>query len=96
VSSRLQLGSLDVVGPFGDEQWERGKTIDDRLAGLGPSEPLEQFLEDQPGCEDAFTTLESVAQAPDDEVVQVRVASKRQRPNARLDKEIHERDRDAL
>jgi len=38
------LGRPDMVGSVGDEQRERSEAIDDIVAGLGPSESLEELL----------------------------------------------------
>ena len=72
-----------MVGPVCDEQRQRRKAIDDGVTSRGPTETLEQFLEYQPRREDALTTVESVAQAPDTRLVTGLVTSQCQRPNAR-------------
>ena len=85
-----------MVGPVGDEQRQRRKAIDDSVSCRGPPETLEQFLEHEPRREDALTAVESIAQAPDTRVATGLVTSQRQRPNARINEEIHERERSSL
>ena len=85
-----------MVGSVGNEQWQGCEAIDDGVASLGPSETLEQFLQHEPCREDALTIPEGFAQAPDTRLVAGPVTSQRQRPNARVNEEIHERERSAM
>ncbi len=42
----------DVVIAIRLQQWQRSESLDELCAGLGPREPLEQFLQNQPRRDD--------------------------------------------
>lgn len=57
-----QRCSVDVILPVRAEEWQGGKSLDDVLARARSSEPLKQFLQNEPRSHDNLVTLEGVAQ----------------------------------
>lgn len=57
-----QRCSVDVILPVRAEKWQGGKALDDVLARSWSSEPLKQFLQNEPRNHDNLVTLEGIAQ----------------------------------
>ena len=66
------------------------------LACLGTREALKQFLQHQPGGDDDIRAGERLLQCPHLRFVDLSIASECERPDARIDKERHLRERSAL
>lgn len=91
-----QGGRLDMVLSIGPEQRQCRKSLDDVLVRPRAGKALQQFLQDQTGGYDRVAVSERLTQSADFGDFHYRIATKGKRPNARVDKESHERDRSAL
>lgn len=86
----------DVVLAFRPQEWKRSESVDDRIASPGPSKPLEQFLQNQPGGEHGLGAPKRLPQSSDLGGEVRRVPSHRQRPHTGVDEGAHDLDRFAL
>ena len=87
---------LDMVLPVRDDKRERREPIDDLVSGLRAGESLQWLLEDQSGGVDRFSALKCRDQTFDLGLVLRGIAAQRQRPDARVDEQVHRRVRSAL
>ena len=72
------------------------EALDDLRTRLRPGESLKQFLENQPGRDDDIGAQQSVLEDVNFGFGGRAVASQGERPNARVDKQGHGRERSAL
>ncbi len=91
-----QFGGVDVVLPMWIEKRQRTKSFDDVFACARPRESLKQFLQNQPSGDEGVAALERLAQRKDLVRRKRRIAAKRERPDAGIDKQSHDRERPAL
>ena len=78
------------------EKWNCGKALDDLCARLWPREPLQQFLQDQPGGHHEVGAQQRVLELLHLGLGCADVPSKCEGPDARVDEEGHVRERSAL
>jgi hypothetical protein len=83
-----QVRVMNVISSFRDDKRKCRKGLDDAPPGLGTVESLEQFLKNQPGGEDAISSLQGELQPMDFPTIRGRVASKRQRPDTGIHQDI--------
>ena len=91
-----QLRGSDVIFPVRAEERQSPEPVNDVLTRAGSGKTLQQFLQDQPRGHDRFAAFESAAQRIDLWDGGDLIATKRERPDARIDEERHRRDRSAL
>ena len=78
------------------DQCERGEALHDLLACLRARETLKQFLQDQAGGHDDIAAGKRLFQRLHLGFFNVNIASQRERPHARIDKQRHFRERSVL
>ena len=91
-----QRRRFDVIGAGRGDEWKGGKTLDDACCVPWPAEPLQQLLKDQSGREDRFSSRQGLPQAGYGRVIGRRVPSQGEGPYARVDEQVHERERSRL
>jgi hypothetical protein len=90
------LSGSRVVLAVGHEQWERREPLENHGSGFRPAEALENLLKDEAGREDRFAFLDRPAQSGDLACTSGGLPPEGERPDARIDEEIHDRERSAL
>ena len=78
------------------DQCERGEALDDLLACLRARETLKKFLQYQTGGHDDIAAGKRLLQRLHLGFFNLNIASQRERPNARIDKQRHFRERSVL
>ena len=91
-----QLGRFDVILELGHDHGKQGEVADDSLPDAGPAEPLKQLLKDQSGCDHDIAALQALPQERYLGDRGRRRSSKSKRPHARVDEEVHSRERSDL
>lgn len=88
---------VDVVLAIRLHESKGGKALHDVVARLGARKSLQQLLQHESPAEHLVSTKERIAQGENLGDLGFRVPAKRQRPNARVDKQTHDtRVRSAL
>lgn len=91
-----QPGGIDVVLPIRDEERQRGEALENLLARLGSRKPLQQFLQHEPGGVNLFSGVERLRERFYRRLTRLVIASQGERPDARVDKKAHARERSFL
>jgi len=86
---------LDVIVDIRPDDGEKGEIVDDAVAGLWTLEPLEQLLQNESCSYDRFAPMERPLEQTDFRSGR-RISPERKRPNARIDENVHHRDRSFL
>ena len=91
-----ERGGLDVILDLRRENGEQRELLHDPPRGGRPLETLEQFLEHDPGRDDDVAPLEALGEEQAPRARRGGCAAERQRPDAGVDEDVHERERSAL
>ena len=91
-----QCRRFDVIGAGRSDEWKGGKTLDDGCRVSWPAEPLQQLLKDQSGREDRFSSRQGLSKTGDGGVIGRSVPSQGEGPYARVDEQVHVRERSRL
>lgn len=95
-ASVAQFGRVHRVAPVGNQQRQRGKSIEDLRAVPRPGEALQKFLQNEAGSDEFLAGLDGTDQFAHF-IRQGRcVAPEGQRPDAGIDKKAQPRERSAL
>jgi len=87
---------LDMVLSIRDKKWKRSEAVDDRPSIPRTVESLQQLLQDQTGRKDGIALGEVVRQGVDLAMARCDVPPQRERPDARVDEDVHRLERSAL
>jgi hypothetical protein len=60
-----EIRSIDVIAPVRRQKWQGRKTVQNFSARLRTGKSLEEFLENEPGCDDLCTSLDRARQTQD-------------------------------
>lgn len=91
------FGRFDMVFPVWLQESECGQSCHQFGTSFRPREALQQFLQDESGCEDLVSPQQRIPQRCDLGRGMVRIPTQRERPDARIDEHAHRlRARSAL
>lgn len=91
-----QVRGVNVVLPVRNEERQGREPLDDVSPCARASEPLQEFLQDQPRGHHYFAALQGAAQGLCFRRRRRGVSTKRERPDARIDEQAHPRERSPL
>lgn len=91
-----QARRSNMIVAVGNEERDRGKSIQDVLACLGARKALKNFLENEPRRDNRLSGFDGANERTDLSRRSRRIAPKCERPDARVDEESQSRLRSAL
>jgi hypothetical protein len=91
-----QTGGRDVIVSLWLQEGQGCKPVYDPLPGTGSPETLEQLLQDQSRRVDQLAPFKGTRERSDFRAAPRRIPTQCQRPHARIDEEIHRRERSRL
>ena len=91
-----QFRGIDVILPVRGQKRQGRKSINDVLARPRAGEALQQFLQDEPSCQDRIPTFERIAQSSHLREQRGLITAEGERPDAGIDEQVHPRDRSTL
>ena len=91
-----ERGCFDVILQIGTEQGKRTEARENPIPLAGPVKPLEEFLEDEARRDDEFAPFEGTREGRDLGKIRGMIAPQGEGPDARIDEQLHDRERSDL